>query len=94
MILKDYEIEKNVGYHGAGLANLVFSSSHAKVIELYPKAKQKIRINIKIISKIKNLEHIFFFIDYKNNKNKLKNLTYYDGIVDMVNFKKLINEIL
>ena len=83
-----------VGYHGAGLANLVFSSSHAKVIELYPKAKQKIRINIKIISKIKNLEHIFFFIDYKNNKNKLKNLTYYDGIVDMVNFKKLINKIL
>ena len=83
-----------VGYHGAGLANLVFSSSPAKVIELYPSTKQKIRINIKVISKIKNLEHIFFFIKYRSNQDKLKNLTYYDGIVDIVEFKKLIKEIL
>ena len=82
-----------VGYHGAGLANLVFANT-AKVIELYPNAKQNIRKNIEVISKIKNLDHAFFFIDYKNKQDKLKNLTYYDGIVDIVKFKKFVNEIL
>lgn len=79
-----------VGYHGAGLANLVFSKSPARLIEIHPNTIDDVRQHFKIISKHKNIEHSFFFVDYKSNKENSDNLTYFDGIVDIDRFRKFI----
>jgi len=78
------------GYHGAGFANLVFCSPKTKVIEIHPHPEVEFREDIKIISDIKQLEHKFFFVDYKSNIENSNNMTYFDGIVDINKFNNLI----
>lgn len=88
-IFKDAELI--IGYHGAGLANLVFSSQFTKVIEIHPNTKNEIRKHFEIISELKKIQHTFFFVDYKsNNKKDSDNLTYFDGIVNIEKFKKFL----
>ena len=79
-----------IGYHGAGFANLVFSSPKTKVIEIHPHPEVDFRNVIKVISDIKKLEHKFFFVDYKSNIDKSNNMTYFDGIVDISRFKNFL----
>ena len=79
-----------VGYHGAGFANLVFSYPKTKVIEIHPYPDAEFRDVIKVISDIKQLEHKFFFVDYKKNIEKSDNMSYFDGIVDISKFNNFI----
>jgi hypothetical protein len=44
----------------------------------------------KEIADINKLEHSYFFVDYKSNIKNSKNMTYFDGIVDVEKFKNLI----
>ena len=78
------------GYHGAGFTNLVFSSPKTKVIEIHPHPEVEFRNDIKVISEIKQLEHKFFFVDYKSNIEKSNNMTNFDGIVDISRFNNFI----
>ena len=75
-----------IGYHGAGFANLVFSHPKTKVVEIHPHPEVEFRDDIKVISDIKQLEHKFFFVDYKSNIENSNNMTYFDGIVDISKF--------
>ena len=79
-----------IGYHGAGFTNLVFSSPKTKVIEIHPHPEVEFRNDIKVISEIKQLEHKFFFVDYKSNIEKSNNMTNFDGIVDISRFNNFI----
>ena len=79
-----------IGYHGAGFANLVFSSPKIKVVEIHPHPEVDFRNDIKVISDIKQLEHKFFFVDYKSNIENSNNMTYFDGIVDISKFNNFI----
>ena len=79
-----------IGYHGAGFANLVFSHPKTKVVEIHPHPEVEFRDDIKIISDIKQLEHKFFFVDYKSNIENSNNMTYFDGIVDISKFNNFI----
>ena len=79
-----------IGYHGAAFANLVFSLPKTKVIEIHPHPDIDLRTVTKEIADINGLEHNFFFVDYKSNIKNSKNMTYFDGIVDVEKFKNLI----
>jgi len=82
-----------IGYHGAAFANLVFSLPKTKVIEIHPHPDIDLRTMMKAIAEINGLEHKFFFVDYKSNIKDSKNMTYFDGIVDVEKFKDLIKNL-
>ena len=84
-----------IGAHGAGLANIIFSSN-ANVLEIFGKTPDHYSEYFRLSNMLK-LNYAYMFTDYDSSNYKNSNIKNYDEndlIIDINRFRSYINRLI